>query len=533
MDYEYVVVTTNALKSYFVPLVNWKTQKGVRAKVITMEEITNQYSDSTTQLKIKRCLYDYYTNHGLKYVLLGGDDTVVPVQGCYCSADNINEIIPCDNFYACFSGHFAWNADGDGVTGEEVDGVDFSPSIYISRAPVRSVNDVSAFVNKTLNYEKSPKANGWGNNMLMGGNILSSLYSSNPIVSDSQAKGENLYSNYIDPYWSGNMYKFYDTYTDFSGGANYNFSPSHLQDQLEEGYTFVDLITHGDTALWVTEAGDFTISHASSLDNPRPTIITTVACKTNAFDSSIDPCLSEALIRNPNSNVVAYLGCSRNAKETSGGELGESLYFEAQFYKRLFGNTLTNKNWGYVVANAKAYIANYINNMGRFRWVQVGLNPIGDPEMPVFCNTPITFGQPLITMANSHTFTVNTGVSGCTICIMSSDNNGLTDYRLFNNVQTVTVNNFYHNLSICITKRGYVPKIIYMSPSVSYIQNMHIGNDVNYEAATVEVGTNVTNQIPTGNVVIQNCDVMISADETTLSPTTEVKAGASLTITNR
>ena len=532
-DYEYVVITTNALSQYFLPLVRWKTQKGVKAKIITMEDITTTYPDSTIQLSIKRCLHDYYTNHALKYVLLGGDDTIVPVQGCYCYTNTTTDYhIPCDNFYACFSGHFAWNADGDSITGEYSDNPDFTPFIYISRAPIRSANDVTAFVNKTLNYEKTPNVNGWNNNMLMGGQIIDSILTEyNPPKSDSQAKGENLYNYYIQPYWTYNMLEFYDTYTDLNGG-NYYFSSSHLQDQLAEGYTFVDLITHGDTTLWTTSSSDYTISNASSLTNPRPTIITTTACTTNAFDSPADPCLSEAFIRNPNSNVIAYLGCSRVSFEVAGSELGPSLIFEGNYYKRLFGNTLVNKNWGYIVANAKAYIANILNNMGNFRWVQFGLNPIGDPEMPVFINPPVAFEQSAISYTNSG-FTVNAGVSGCRICIMSSDDNGASVYNVYDNVQTATVDNFNCNLSVCITKQGYIPKVYNLASTVSYIQNVTITTDTDYVAGRVNVGTNVTSQIPSGNVVIQNCDVTIAADETTLYPTTEVKARASLTITNR
>lgn len=536
-DYEYVVITTSALSQYFMPLVNWKTQKGVKAKIITMDTIESQYPDSTIQLSIKRCLHDYYTNHGLKYALLGGDDTVVPVQGCYCSAyGTIDEHIPCDNFYACFSGNFAWNLNGDSLTGEYGDDPDFSPSIYISRAPIRTANDVTAFVNKTLNYEKTPNANGWNNNILMCGTKIWQYCSNNSSISDAQAKSENLYNTGILPYWpEGHRDRFYDTDTDF-GGPNYNLDCDNLQSKLSNGYTFVDMISHGQKTYWTPEIYPaYNHYYASMLSNPCPTIIVTSACHTNAFDaSSDDPCLSEAFIRNQNNNVIAYLGCSRQGwdENSADGTLGTSTLYNCYFYTYLFNNAIIEKNWARIVGEAKAYIANVLNNMNSFRWVQFGLNPIGDPEMPVFINPPVVFGQSSITY-NSSGFTVNSGVSGCRICIMSSDDNGSSVYDVYDNVQTVSVDNFNQNLSVCITKQGYIPKVYNLSPTISYIQNVTIGTDTDYEAGRVMVGTNVTNQVPTGNVVIQNCDVTISADETTLYPTTEVKAGASLTITNR
>lgn len=80
---DYLIVTSNALKSSFANLRNWKVRRGIRTKIITVEEIYNTYSGATNQIKIKRCLQDYYQNHGLKWALLGGAPSVIPAQMCY------------------------------------------------------------------------------------------------------------------------------------------------------------------------------------------------------------------------------------------------------------------------------------------------------------------------------------------------------------------------------------------------------------------------------------------------------------------
>ena len=58
---DYVIITTEELKPGFEPLLLWKIRKGLKAEIITLEEISSEYDDPNIQLKIKRCLHDYYT----------------------------------------------------------------------------------------------------------------------------------------------------------------------------------------------------------------------------------------------------------------------------------------------------------------------------------------------------------------------------------------------------------------------------------------------------------------------------------------
>ena len=52
-----------------------------------------------------------------------------------------------------------------------------------------------------------------------------------------------MYESVIKPYWQGNINRFYDTSTDFEGGANYELNSTNLLNKLNKGYTFVDVIT--------------------------------------------------------------------------------------------------------------------------------------------------------------------------------------------------------------------------------------------------------------------------------------------------
>lgn len=544
---EYIIVTRDSLKNSFLPLKQWKKQKGIHSKIFSIEEIDTLYSGSTIQLKIKNCLYDHYLHYGLKYVLLGGDDTVVPVQRCYSIVNRYfpdrkreDNTIPSDLFYSCFSGQFDWNANGNDTIAEVEDGVDFAQYIYVTRLPVRSTQHVTNTIQKILNYEKFPTKNGWNNNILMCGNQLWDTCLVSPRMSDAQAKSENLYRQAIQPYWHGERLRFYDTYTDFPDSSDYQLNALNLQTELGKGYTFMQMATHGSQTSWKMESSPYfyNSNYASQLSNNKPTIITTMACLTNAFDNSIkggfnDPCLSEAFIRNPNSGVVAYLGCSREGwgSNSQNGYLGPSFQYEKEYYTTLFSSIVKDKNFGKIVSIAKSNKIPSSNYEGAARWVQLGLNPIGDPEMPVFTETPLSFSQCSITHSDSCSI-ITVGEDSCKVCIMSIDDDGQSFFDVYENTNNICVAPSTHTLQVCITKQNYIPMLFLYNPSTIFIQNEVLKDNHLYKGNRIYVGTAVTDYKEHGGVTVLNGNVTLNANEVILYPETTIEKGAVLNIIN-
>ena len=91
--------------------------------------------------------------------MLGGDNSVVPVQYCFnrCLTDSI--IQPADLFYMCFQGQFDWDLDGDGIIGEKEDSISLIPDVSLTRLPIRTASHVEAYTNKLLKYESNPLNN--------------------------------------------------------------------------------------------------------------------------------------------------------------------------------------------------------------------------------------------------------------------------------------------------------------------------------------------------------------------------------------
>lgn len=525
---KYLIITSSDLADSFKPLASWKTQKGLGAEIVTTDEIIAEYPEKDIQLSIKSYLYDMYKN-GLQYVLLGGDDSIVPVRGCYGKAGIYESSredykIPTDLYYSCFDGDFSWDANSNGIYGEVSDNISMNPSIFVTRVPVRSIEDVSAFVNKVIDYEKRPN---WNNKILMVGNKLSNDDTTSG-QSDAQIKSEELYNQYINRYWSGYRTRLYDTYSDVNNNPLNDVS---LQNELQKGYAFADVISHGNPECWQFNNNRYSLDKAKTVENPSHTIITTIACSTNAFDSFVgehgryfdDPCLSESFIRNPKSGIIAYLGCSREGWYSNLPlyNLTYSLQYEALFYENLLGTNNCDKNFGKIVAITKQQMAPLCTQNGENRWIQYGLNPIGDPEMPIYTSHPQSFNVHSVWKSDKNGLYLDTGVDDCTVCIMSAEDNGKSYYDVRHGVRTVLIPN--KSVNICITKTGYIP----WCESRLFIpyDNKIASCSINRTDGNVVIATNIENKAKKSTLVLSsiNGEKLFSVDVPTGTHTTNIE----------
>ena len=527
---DYVIITSDSLKQVYQPLKNWKTIKGINTRIITLEEIYSTYTESTPQLKIKRCLYDYYNNHGTTWVLLGGDDSIVPVMGCYGSCGGETDTnIPCDLFYACFEGQFDWNANGNDKIGELYDGVNIIPNIYVSRLPIRTKDHVKTYVQKLLRYEQNPPLQNYAKRLLLCGEQLWNTYPSGE--SDAQLKSEMFYNRYIQPNWSGSKYKFYDTDTDF-GGSTYDLIPANINEQFNIGYHFVHYAAHGNPTFWSTETSGYTPTYVAQLGNKELlSTIVTMACSTNSFDGMTDPCLSEAFIRD-SVGAICYFGSSRYGWGTKNPSitsisLGPSFRYNGTFFQSLFRDDIFH--FSEIATNAKVAWSSYFTSPVD-RWLQYSLNPVGDAELPIYTEDPLSFSTVAITETD-HNLSVNTnGINNCTITVTSAEDYGETYFEVQNDVASAVFHNVPESYFLVITKHNYVP---YVYSSTSYIQNEIISTQrVVDNSNNVFAGEQVTPIKPQGKVIIQSLGELIipNANEVVLDEGFEVKLGGKLEI---
>lgn len=499
---DYLLITSNALKPYFCPLLSWKKQKGIKSILLTTEEIYAQYSGISPQSKIKQAIKHYSNNHALQYVLLGGDIDIVPSQNCFIKYDRTDttfiDSTPTDYYYANLQ-TMNWDANGNGIYGEVEDSLDLFPTVAVTRIPVSNAIAAMTIVNRIIQYEREPDIENWNDTILMSG--YHTVEQNGQQVCRAQYKSNWLYQYYIAPYWDGGRFQFFITGDDFNDGLDHPLTSVSLQERFSKGYLLANILTHGTELCWALPNSDYDIVDASSLINSKPTIIVTSACKTNAFDYNYT-CLSEAFLKNPNSNVLGYVGCSRYGwSNASDFYLGPSNQCSGYFYHRLF--TMEEPCFGNVATWMKLDML--MHNMSYnyvYRWLLYGINPLGDPETPIFTSRPNVFSPPVVTV-NNNRIVITCNVSGCRFSVMSLSDDGASYYNVTKNTSSTSFDIPSADCSVCVTKPGYVPYIINVVHR-DYIQNEVItGNNI-IISGNVIIGKDVTNEVSQGPVTIEN-----------------------------
>ncbi len=542
---DYLILTNDSLAPSFERLITWKRMRGLNCELKTVESIKQEYGIFDIPLNIKKYIYKLYKDNGLKYVLLGGDDNVVPVRGCYgfVSGRKPDNNIPTDLYYACFGGNFEWNANSGSVFnliyGEVNDSVDLTPSVFVTRLPVRTRDHADVCVRRLLNYESNPKSVLANKAILMAGNQItdSVIIIDGEKHSDVEVWGEIFYDRYIRDYWDGRRVRLYDTATDFPGGRDYPFSGVNLSKELQRGYPFVNIDTHGNATLMTTELGDFTCANSGNIKIGAYTVLTTSACHTNSFDNTlpkenqhIDPCLSEAFLRNPNSNLIGYIGSSRYGWGSINHEsLGASDQINADFYKSLFNQNLISVPFGELIAKAKLAQSPATMGNGSRRWLQYSVNPIGDPEMPVFREAPIS----------THGITVRYQSEDSTIIVSTRGRYNVSITRIDKdkpeiNMITESKIDPQGTYIVCISQRGMVPAIFPIVRGTLYLQNVSIFRNYNeafdpsiitFEADRIIAGADVTPLAPKGEFVAAGGTIVLKAREIRMEAGVKIEKG--------
>jgi hypothetical protein len=108
----------------FSDYIDFKTSTGYIVEELTVENIYASYSGQDDAEKVRNCIIDYYQNHNLLYVILGGDadpanssDMIIPYRGFYANAyGEIEYNIPSDLYFSNLDG--TWDDNGNGIWGE-------------------------------------------------------------------------------------------------------------------------------------------------------------------------------------------------------------------------------------------------------------------------------------------------------------------------------------------------------------------------------------------------------------------------------
>jgi len=414
---EYLIITSAELAPAFYPLAFWKNQKGLVTEIVLIEDILTTYSGEDPPAQLRAYLQEAYAN-GAGWVLLGGDEDVIPTR--YAYPGNTNQVPALYNqqltdlYYADLTG--TWDVDGDGVYGEyNQDAADIYPEVYVGRVPAINLEEAAIWVDKAIQYEQNPNHGDYAY-------LTKGLF----ITADQMVDLDehNTLANLMPANFAVDASRCTEMP---SGGATAPTQPTAetVIAVMNEGWGFVSNLNHGAIYYYAAMTPGYNgaprsnvysdtmyfDNYASCLarmaDSSMYGVHYSISCYTAAYDFDKEifrpgPFLTnntcmEAWLFLPDKGGVAYLGNTRWGWVTS------SFLIEKKFIEYAYDDN--SSRLGVAEALSKIYYPTK-------RDLAYGHNVFGDPEMSMWSETPVpltlSVPQDIAIDTNYVTVTVNT-----------------------------------------------------------------------------------------------------------------------------
>jgi hypothetical protein len=372
--YDLLIITTNTLKSGFEPLKAAHDATGVLTVIKTLTDIGGSDLES-----IRDYIRDAYTNWGIEYVLIGGDDTVVPAPILWVSGMDENttyyeDTMPADLYFACLDGPY--NYDGDSQWGEPHDGtnggdVDLIAEVYVGRACVDNTADVNNFVTKTVAYINRNPDDGYLKKVCLAGEYLGDYgiasYGGNYLNQLVNGSTDDGYTTVGIPGSEYIINKLYDS-------SGYDWPPSAIISIINNGVHIINHLGHANEVYNMK----LDTSDVDALTNPsnRTCFIYSQGCIAGAFD--YNDCIAEHFTIKTTHAAFAGIWNARYGFFWSYSTDGDSQRLHRQFWDAVFGENIPEIGR----ANHDSKEDN-LPIIGRscIRWCYYETNLFGDPAL--------------------------------------------------------------------------------------------------------------------------------------------------------
>lgn len=367
---EYVVISPDHWEQGWDDLVDWKTRKGVPAKVVTLGYIYAQYPGSSEEEKIRSFIQDAHAAWGTAWFLLGGDSSLIPYKETYLLGDSI----PNDTFYGDFD-------DDDKV------------EVFVGRASADHSLERDRFIQKTLSYERAPPAG-------FGGSAFFFAFDLDPYT-----RTEELMQDIENLYLPSAMQL----------SSEYDSEPgTHKADCLSYLDGGCNLINHGDHCDYnrigaghSMHGQDLSIQDILGLENQdRYSVVKSIGCYTCAFD--YNDCIAEHMCKAQGGGAAAFVGNTRYGWYSPGSVEDYSFKYDRLFFKALL------KDGCFHVGEALAACRNaFTPTDDYYKYIFKELVLLGDPELPVWTGDPevldTTHAKKIVIGGQAFTLNVSSG----------------------------------------------------------------------------------------------------------------------------
>lgn len=337
--YDYLIVTHETLRDAIAPLAEFHRSRGLRVATLDVSDVYDQFNAGITHPLAIRNLVQHAREHWPepkpRFLLLVGDasfdirNTTADDLRYAKFANNVHEL--------AYSGHFAgipatpykqgsldfarrnliptWqfpSPEGQSASDNPYGtlGDDYYPVVAVGRFPVVDPADVTAIVNKTIDYMSKPQPGGWRRDVMLITDESDYFKKASDEIAGSIA-GEGFLAD-----------KVYASTDEADNLAH----QSAIKQGLNDGQLLVHFVGHGGRYIWRTGPPDirknhdlFTLDDVSALNNGgRLPMVLSMTCYSAPFDNPTEDSIGERFLREADKGAVAVFAASwRNAPSTA------------------------------------------------------------------------------------------------------------------------------------------------------------------------------------------------------------------------
>jgi hypothetical protein len=360
----YLIITHDDFYEAVLPLAEWKTQKGMLARVVKTSEI------GSSQYQIKNFISDAYNNWEIppEYVLLVGDQYHIPFPS------SLN-----DHYYAMIDG-------------------DVFDDVMIGRFPAANLSQVQTMVAKVLGYEKDPYME----------DTLWFRKGTTIVREDGQYVSDSIY--WSDAHYAAGLmvnagYVHVDSFSSFGGN-----NAQDVINAINDGRTFVLYRGQGVGYWW----SPFAVYPSSTNNGFKLPVVVSATCATLGMDDLGEEFMRVGTPANPK-GAVGFIGTT-----TIGSGIAHIRSAIAKgFFKSVFEDRINIL--GDAFDGARRYLYDLFGAINDY----YGFTLYGDPELNLWTATPsaLTVSFPPAIPLGNIDFTVSVSSSsgnalpGALVCV--------------------------------------------------------------------------------------------------------------------
>lgn len=378
-NYDLLILTTDEFDDVFKSLKQTHDANGISTEIKTLKDIS-LFPGSVEPIDIRNFIREEYIKNGIEYVLIGGDEDVVPVQKLWVQSwpNGDTADMPSDLYYACLDGTF--NYDNDEKWGERFDGdggksVDLVAEVYIGRACIGSISEAYNFVDKTIDYINSGGYSS-GSSLVVGEHLWSNPDTWGGDYMDELIDGSNAnsYTTVGIPSSIYSIDKLYDR--DWSGNS---WPKSEIKDRINNGALVINHLGHSSYGYNMKMVNNDILY----LTNDEPCFVYSQGCNAGGFDHPSYDCIAEYFTVKTDRAAFAVIMNARYGWGVKGDTDGASQRFHREFWDAIFSEDILEI--GKANQDSKEDTIPYINR-ACMRWCYYQLNLFGDPTL-IFHNS--------------------------------------------------------------------------------------------------------------------------------------------------